>query len=135
MTLAEKARVPRVLFADDNRGMHHLVHMVLGPSFEVADAFNGQEMLDSIPSLRPDLLLVDVNMPVLGGLEAVQQLSCTDRPAVLFITAEIDPELLIRMRNAGALGCVLKATADRDLVPAIEAALNGESFFPATPAP
>ena len=130
MALAEKARPPRVLFADDNYGMHRLVHMVLGPAFEIVDAFNGQEMLDRIPSLDPDLLLVDINMPVLGGLEAVQRLSRDGRPAVLFLTAEVDAELLSRMRSAGAQGCVLKATADEYLLPAIHAALKGENFFP-----
>ena len=127
--VTDSASIPRVLFADDHVGMHNLVHRVLGPSFEVTDVFDGQQMLDRIPALRPDLLLVDINMPVLGGMEAVERLDRSNRPAILFLTGEMDLELLKRMRTIGAQGCVLKATADEDLLPAIHAALRGESFF------
>lgn len=107
-----------------------MVHTVLDSSFEVSDAFDGQEMLDRIPAFRPDLLLVDIHMPVLGGLDAVRRLSRFDRPAILFLTADLDAELLVRMREAGAQGCVLKANAGEDLIPAIHAALSGEHCFP-----
>lgn len=122
----------RVVFADDHAGIHPLVRRILEPQFDVVDAvYDGQALVDSAALHAPDVLVVDISMPRLNGLEAVRRLRPQSRAAVIFLTTHPDRALLEQAIEAGADGYVLKAAAAADLVPAIQAALRGERFVSA----
>lgn len=122
----------RVVFADDHAGIHPLVRRILEPQFEVVDAvFDGRALVDSAERHAPDVLVVDIAMPHLNGIDAVRRLSPQSKAAVVFLTTHADGALLSQALEAGARGYVLKAAAAADLVPAIHAALRGERFVSA----
>ena len=90
---------------------------------------NGAELVDAVTSLQPDVLVTDIYMPVMNGLEAAVQLrGHGSQVAVVYITAHHERELLEAARSTGALGYVTKPSLARDLVPAIRAALEGRQF-------
>lgn len=120
----------RVVFADDHAGIHPLMRRILEPQFNIVDAvFDGRALVDSTARHAPDVLVVDISMPYLNGLEAVRLLRPGSNAAVVFLTTHADPDLLAQALEAGAKGYVLKASAAADLVPAIHAALRGERFI------
>lgn len=127
-----KTVTSRVVFADDHAGIHPLVRRILEPQFNVVDAvFDGQALVESAALHSPDVVVVDIAMPLLNGLEAVRRLRLQSRAAVIFLTTHADPGLLEQALEAGGDGYVLKASAAADLVPAIQAALRGERFVSA----
>ncbi len=122
----------RVVFVDDHAGIHPLVRRILEPQFQVVDSvFDGQALLNSAARHAPDVLVVDISMPRLNGLEAVRQLRPESNAVVVFLTTHADSALLEQALEAGAHGYVLKASAASDLIPAIRAALRGERFVSA----
>ncbi|MCC6539666.1 MAG: response regulator transcription factor [Bryobacterales bacterium] len=122
----------RVVFADDHAGLHPLVRRILEPQFQVVDSvFDGQALVNSAAHHSPDVLVVDIAMPHLNGLEAVRQLRPLSNAVVVFLTTHADRALLEQALEAGAHGYVLKAAAASDLIPAIRAALRGERFVSA----
>jgi DNA-binding NarL/FixJ family response regulator len=131
----EKRR-PTVIIADDYVHVHPLLRRLLEPEFEVVeDVFDGQALLEATWRLKPDLIVVDVFMPVLGGIEAVQQLKAqSSRVSVVFITADDEQETMHRALNTGALGYVRKASAAEDLLPAAQAVLRGQRWVSGNPA-
>ena len=119
----------RVVIADDHAGIHPLIRRILEPEFDIVDAvFDGQALLDSARAHEPDVLVVDISMPVMNGIEAIRRLEAPRTRAVVVLTTHADPSLLEQAVKAGALGYVLKASAVTDLAPAIRAALRGERF-------
>lgn len=120
----------RLIVADDNRRVFEQLVLILGREFNlVAYAANGREAVDAAKRHLPDLLVLDISMPVLSGLRVAQLLrqeGC-DVP-VVFLTVHEDEEYVRAAQEAGGLGYVLKSHMASDLVPAIRAALHGESF-------
>ena len=121
----------RVLLADDHDVVRQGFRLVLGtqPDLEVVgEAADGQEALKQARRLRPDLVLMDVTMPVMGGLEATRRLKA-EMPGVcvLMFTSHEDPEYLLEAIQAGAAGYVLKGAPVSRLIGAIRRALGGES--------
>jgi DNA-binding NarL/FixJ family response regulator len=133
--MTTEGRRPTVIIADDYPHVHPMLRRLLEPEFEVvADVFDGQALLEAIGRLKPDLIVVDVFMPVLGGIEAVQRLKRQSSPvSVVFITADDEPETMQRALNTGALGYVRKASAAEDLLPAAQAVLRGQRFVSGNP--
>ena len=128
---AARGAPARVLLADDHDVVRQGLRRVLGtqPDLEmVGEAANGREALEQARRLRPDLVLMDVTMPVMGGLEATRRLKAEmPRVCVLMFTSHEDPEYLLEAIQAGAVGYVLKAAPVSRLIGAIRRAMEGES--------
>ena len=121
----------RVLLADDHSVMLDRVGVLLNPSFEVVGAVpNGQEMISAGIRLDPDVIVADITMPGLSGIEAAQQLrEAGCRAKFVFLTIHIEHEFVDACVSQGALGYVLKSHMKTDLIPAIKAALMGRKFI------
>jgi response regulator NasT len=89
----------------------------------VGEAGRGDEAVDLVRTLRPDLVILDVKMPGLDGLSAARLISAERLAAVLVLTAFSQRELVTEARDAGALAYLVKPFQEKDLVPAIEVAL------------
>jgi len=121
---------PRVLLADDHpivaEGLQHL----LSARFDVvAVVGDGQALLDAARSLNPDVIVADISMPVLNGIEAALRLQ-QELPhiKVVILTMHREEAYARRALEAGASGYVLKVAAPIELVQAIDAALAGKTF-------
>lgn len=128
---------PRVLLADDQKEMLRTVTQLLQGEFHVVGAVeNGQRVLEVAPSLSPDILVLDICMPVLSGIEAALRLQESgSRIRVVFLTVHEDPDFVEAALSAGALGYVLKPFLATDLIPAIRKALEGKTFTSRLAAP
>jgi len=121
---------PRILLADDQEEMlQTLVEMLEGEFQIVGTAENGMRVLELTPRLAPDIVVLDISMPVLNGLEAALRLKEQCLAArVVFLTAHEDTDLVEAGMSAGALGYVVKSCLATDLVPALWQALAGKTF-------
>jgi DNA-binding NarL/FixJ family response regulator len=121
----------RVLLADDHSAMLDRVGVLLSSSFEVVGAVpNGQEMISAGMRLDPDVIVADITMPGLTGIEAAQQLrEAGCRAKFVFLTIHVEREFVDACVSQGALGYVLKSHMKTDLIPAIKAALTGHTFI------
>jgi DNA-binding NarL/FixJ family response regulator len=125
---------PRVLLADDHRMVTEGLARLLTDEFELVSIVeNGRDMVASAKKLRPDVIVADISMPVMNGIDALSRLKA-DNPdvKVVFLTMHHDARYARRALEAGAVGFVLKHSAHAELVMAIRAALNGTTFL--TPA-
>ena len=113
----------RIVVAEDEALIRmDLVEMLTGAGYEVVgQASNGAEVVELVGSLRPDLAIVDVKMPVLDGISAAEQIA--KQAAVLILTAFSQKELTDRASAAGAIAYVVKPFTLLDLQPAIEIAI------------
>jgi len=126
---AQNSQVTLVL-ADDNRAFVAACRLLLIPDFELVTAVHtGRDALDAIRQHDPDVLILDISMPDMTGVEVIEALNRADaRTRVVVLTMHRDPTLADRVMALGALGFVVKARMARDLPPAIRAALAGEKF-------
>jgi DNA-binding NarL/FixJ family response regulator len=121
---------PRVLLADDHRIVAEGLKKILDAQFElVAIVEDGRAMIDAARNLRPDVVVADITMPVLNGMDALEKLrkENLDIP-VVFLTMHREPAYARRALEAGAAGYVLKHAAPDELAQAILAALDGGTF-------
>ena len=120
----------RAVLADDYQGVIDRVCQTLDDNFEVIDAVtDGQQAVDAVCLLSPDVLVIDISMPVLNGLEAAKRLQSLNCPTkIVVLTVHADRDFVEAALAAGASGYVLKAFLTKDLVPAIYAALEGRTF-------
>jgi DNA-binding NarL/FixJ family response regulator len=124
-------KLPRVILADDHALVAEALRQMIAPHFEVvATVTNGHALLDLAPSLKPDVIVLDIGMPLLNGLEAGKQIK-EKMPAVkiVFLTMNDDAELAVQAMHAGASGYLLKKSAASELLQAIRAALQGKSYI------
>jgi DNA-binding NarL/FixJ family response regulator len=121
----------RVLVVDDNELLLNKVVALLASSFDVVgSARNGQEMISEAVRLNPDVIVADIAMPVLTGIEAAHQLREAGSGAkIVFLTIHTEREFVEACCREGAVGYVIKAHMKTDLMPAINAAVQGHSFF------
>lgn len=121
----------RVLLADDHRIVAEGLRGLLEPEFELVGIVeDGRAMLDAVEKLKPDVVVADVTMPLLNGIEAVRQLRKKHRDiAVVFLTMHLDVSYAASAFEAGALGYVLKHSAPSELVTAINSALKGRTYI------
>ena len=120
----------RVLIADDHETILARVRSVLSNEFEIVGTVtNGRDAVKEVRRLDPDVLVIDISMPVLDGLQAVSELQSTNRRTkVVFLTVHEDPDFVTAALSAGASGYVTKSHLTTDLVPAIREALEGHNY-------
>ncbi len=125
----------RILLADDHTEMLKRVVHLLQSEFEVVGAVNdGQALLEAASKLRPDVVVLDISMPVMNGLEAADRLRKTgSRAKVVFLTLHEEPDFVHDSLAKGALCYVVKPRLTSDLVPAIKEALANRSFVSPLP--
>jgi DNA-binding NarL/FixJ family response regulator len=126
----KKKRCPRVLVADDFPEIVEQVRELLRDHCEVVgSAANGQQALWTTLTLNPDILVIDISMPILNGFEvtrSVRESNC--RAKIVFFTMHEDRDYVDAALSCGASGYVIKSRANTDLLPAIEAALQHRTF-------
>jgi DNA-binding NarL/FixJ family response regulator len=125
---------PRVLLADDHRMVVEGLKSLLADEFElVGSVDNGHSLVAAAKKLRPDVIVADISMPQLNGIDALHLLKTHDPEVkVVFLTMHQDRAYARRALQAGAAGFVVKHAAPEELVMAINAALKGKTFI--TPA-
>ena len=122
---------PRVLLADDHRMVAEGLMNLLTPDFDLVGVVeDGRALVEAARKLRPDVIVADITMPRLNGIEALAELK-KDDPGVklVFLTMHRQVAYARRALKAGASGFVLKHSAPKELVLAIRAALDGETFI------
>lgn len=125
-----KLRNIRVLLADDHSGLLATVRSLLNPDVEVVGCVdNGQSLFDAAMKLRPDVIVSDISMPKLTGIEAANRLreSCCQSKLV-FLSVHTDPDVIHAAFETGALAYVLKTAITTDLLFAIGEAFAGRTF-------
>jgi DNA-binding NarL/FixJ family response regulator len=122
---------PRVLLAEDHRPMLDRVISLLQKDFEVVGAVNdGQTLVSEAQRLQPDVIVLDITMPRLTGIEAARTLHKTGSTAKLvFLTVHQQTAFVRECLAEGGLGYVTKSRLISDLVPAIHEALSGQCFI------
>jgi DNA-binding NarL/FixJ family response regulator len=97
---------------------------------ELAEASQGLEAVEKARQLQPLLVLMDVGLPDLSGIEAARRIrDASPKSKIIFLTQEISPEVISEAVKLGASGYVFKSEAETSLLPALEAVLNGKRFF------
>jgi len=122
----------RILVVDDFELWHTFVHMRLEdePNLHVIGvSTDGLDAVRKAQELRPDLILLDISLPKLNGLEAARQIrKVAPKSAILFLSGESAPDVVQGALSAGGLGYVLKLDAAQDLLTGIESVLLGRRF-------
>lgn len=123
----------RVLLADDEQMIRHGVRLILKHAEGidvVGEAANGADAVRLAAEHRPDVVLLDIRMPVLDGLAAIEQLLVLDpAPQVVMLTTFGDEENVLRALAAGAIGFLLKDEGPQELINAVRAAANGDAVL------
>ena len=121
---------PRVLLADDHLLMAEGVKSLLGETFELVSVVeDGRALIEAARKLRPDVIVADITMPRLNGIDAMVQLKRDDKQVrVIFLTMHSEVAYARRALEAGASGYVLKHSAPAELFTAIRAALDGQTY-------
>ena len=121
----------RILVVEDFEQFRRFVVSTLQQraEFQITEASDGLEALQKAKEEQPDLVLLDLGLPKLNGIEVARRLrKLAISPKIVFVSQESSPEVVREALNLGALGYVHKIRAGSDLVPAIEAALEGKHF-------
>jgi DNA-binding NarL/FixJ family response regulator len=122
---------PRILVADDHLLLLEAFKALLEPEFDVVGTVtDGRRLLEEFARLQPDIVLLDIGMPLLNGLDAGRQLKA-QRGSVklIYLTMHPDPELASEALRIGASGYLLKSSAAQELKQAIHEALAGRSYL------
>lgn len=123
----------RILIADDHEIVRQGIRRVLEakPEWDICgEAANGQEAVRMAQELTPDVIIMDVTMPVMSGFEAADEISRLPiNSRVLFFTMHDSGSMAGSVRRSGAQGYVVKSRAALDLIQALERLLNGGTFF------
>jgi DNA-binding NarL/FixJ family response regulator len=123
-------KLPRAILADDHTLVAEALRGLIALHFDVvATVADGHALVASATALNPDVIVVDIAMPLLNGLDACRQLK-QRIPSVkfVFLTMNEDPELAVEAMKSGASGYVLKKSAASELLQAMQAALRGKSY-------
>ena len=129
--MKQKSDRIRVLLADDHEAILDRVGRLLATEFDVVGtATDGQQALDAVRELKPDVLVLDISMPVMNGFETAHRLKEAGvETRIVFLTVHDEPNYAREALEAGALGYVIKQRIASDLVAAVKNAHKGESFL------
>ena len=120
----------RILLADDHPHFPEMEERLLQQEFEVIGKVrNGQALFEEAMRLKPDVIVADISMPILSGIEAADRLKesgCNSR--IVFLTVHSDPDFVRRCLSTGAFGYVAKSRLAYELIPAIRDAQAGNIF-------
>ena len=121
---------PRVLLADDHKIVLEGLKSLLGDEFEIVGSVeDGRTLVDQAATLHPDVIVVDISMPQLNGIEAARQIKNTDKNIkIVFLTMHLDATYAANAFEAGASGFVLKHSAPSELITAIHEAMKGRTY-------
>jgi DNA-binding NarL/FixJ family response regulator len=123
----------KILIVDDHEVVRQGIRTILRarPQWEICgEAVNGKDAIDKARTLEPDVIIMDITMPEMSGIEATREITKLKLPAaVLVFTMHESKNLAATVQDAGARGFVLKSHAARDLLDALEALLGGGTFF------
>jgi len=123
-------RRPRVVIADDHTLIAEGCTKLLEPEFEVVGTFaDGQALLAAVPELKPDVIVLDVGMPLLNGLEAGKRIKSLSRSIkTVYLTMNTDLGVAAEAFRGGASGYLLKTSAAAELVIAVREVLKGKKY-------
>ena len=121
---------PRVLLVDDNPAFLECLAGMLNRDFHVVGTIrDASRAIDAVAILRPDLIVMDISMPEMSGLEVARRLLDTPpRPPVVFVTVHEDREFMEAAQSVGAAGYVVKSHTETELKPTLVQALKGGRF-------
>jgi len=121
---------PRILLADDHRIVAEGLRGLLEPEFELIGIVeDGRALLAAAEKLRPDVIVADISMPLLNGIDSVRQIKMThEEIKVVFLAMHPDVTYAASAFEAGASGYVLKHSAPSELIAAIQSALRGKTY-------
>ncbi len=121
---------PRLLLADDHTLLLDGIRMLLEPEFELVGCVeDGQALLTAAMDSKPDVILLDISMPVLNGIDAAHQLrKMLPSAKLIFVTMHGDADFVTEAFRAGAAGYVLKRSAATELLTAIREVLKGNHY-------
>jgi DNA-binding NarL/FixJ family response regulator len=124
-------RPPRVLLADDHLLVAEALKSLLTPEFDLVGVVeDGRALVEAAGRLRPDVIVADITMPQLNGIDALVRLRQDgDQVPVVFLTMHRDVTFARRALEAGASGFVLKHSASVELIAALHAALEGKTYL------
>lgn len=120
----------RILLADDHTLVVEGFRKLLEPEFDlVGTVEDGRALLEAAPKLQPDVILLDISMPLLNGIDAARRLKkMMPDVKLIFVTMHADPAYVTEAFRVGATGYVLKRSAAADLLQAIRTVLNGHYY-------
>jgi DNA-binding NarL/FixJ family response regulator len=120
----------RILVVDDVEVWRHEIRSILEPEFQVVgEASDGLEAVRKAQQLKPDLILLDLGLPFLNGIEAANRIrQVVPGTKIIVLTQNRDKDIVQTALSTGAHGYVLKTDAASELLPAIKAILRGETF-------
>jgi DNA-binding NarL/FixJ family response regulator len=128
----------RIVIVDDHEIVREGIKTLIArarPQWEICgEASSGEQAINACKTLRPDVVVLDITMPGMSGLEAARKIAEFDCRVLMFTMHESE-RLADEVRRAGAQGFVLKSQAARDLIRAIDRLLAGGTFFGSGPAP
>jgi DNA-binding NarL/FixJ family response regulator len=126
---ANQAQRPTVVLADDNTALLAALRQLLEPHFDVvATVDNGASLVQTVKAIEPDLAVVDISMPKMGGIEAAERLRGATPTKLVFLTMHHESAIVKRALGTGAFGYVLKRDVVSDLVAALQEALHKRRF-------
>lgn len=124
----------RVLIADDHESVRKGVCVILGTRGDIevcGEASNGREAIDKAKELQPDLIILDITMPVLSGIDAAEVIrTALPRVPILFLSMHQSRQIVAEAKRIGVQGYVRKSEAATTLLNAVDAVLRNEPFFP-----
>jgi DNA-binding NarL/FixJ family response regulator len=123
----------RIFLADDHEIVRYGLRTLLESQFGwsvVGEAADGQDAVDKVLEIQPDVTLLDIGMPSLNGLDAARQiLASGSRTKILILSVHESDEVIYQVIDSGARGYVLKTDAMRDLIAAVDAVRSNKTFF------
>ena len=122
---------PRVLLGDDHRMFSEGLARILEPQFEIVGVIeNGRELITAAERLRPEVIVADISMPSLNGIEAAIRIrKFPHAPKIVFLTMHEDATFATAAFRAGASGYVLKRSAPAEIITAVQEALRGRTYI------